>query len=200
MSLSEYRTLRHNAEVLSNNGDYRPELGQTNPKILDDLVERLFQGNGLPIVWEPFAGHVGESRNHDACKEWGIELISYDLAPSDDRVFKADSTKCGPGKLIGGMVFHPPYFGARPFSEEDGEISLLESKEDYLMALEKVVGFAWDSMVAKGVIAAVCRRYRHQGKEIRLDEWFLGLFGDAGFRLVEVWSSEPDLVLVMEKL
>lgn len=197
--LSEYRTLRHNAEVLSDNGDYKPELGQTNPKIFDELVDRLFQGNGLPVIWEPFAGHVGKSRNHDVCKEWGVKLIAYDLVPSDQRVIQADSTSEGPSEPIGGMVFHPSYFGAHPFSYDDGEISRIDDEERYRVALGKVIRFAWEAMISGGIVAAVCRRYRFGGREIKLDEWFLDLFQDVGFELKEVWSSEPDLILVLEK-
>jgi len=196
---SEYIALRQHAVVLGDAGDYEMAKGQTNPAIFDELVDRMFQADVLPVIWEPFAGHVGRSHSHDVCESCQMKLISYDIFPSDERVIRADSTRTGAGEPIGGMIFHPPYYGSCPLSKEKGEISLIEDREAYLDALRSVVKFSFEDMVKGGMVCVVCRRYRHGGEDIRLDEWFLDIFQEAGFILVEVWSSEPDIILVMEK-
>lgn len=196
---AKYLTARRGAKILRDGGGYALERGEMNPVIFEDFVEEVLDRNIPPVIWEPFAGHTGRSKSMDLCVDVGVDLIACDLEPSDPRIIRRDSTMAGPGRQIGAMLFHPPYFGSTLMSGEDGELSGMDESA-YCAALARTIGFAWVAMATRGLVCAVCRDYRYGGERIRLDRWFLSLFVERfSFRLVEVWTSEPDIVLVMEK-
>jgi hypothetical protein len=129
-----------------------------------------------------------------------VLLISYDLAPSDKRVIKADSTVVFPGKsVVGGVFFHPPYFGTAPLSQDKRDISLIGKWEAYIASLKKTVLLIRSALVDGGLVFAVGRDYRYGGKRILLPREYLKLFEEESFELCEVLKSEPDVALIMKK-
>jgi len=197
--MSDYLALRRRARIIRDSGGYDIHLGESNPVIFEDFVERLFDRDLLPTIWEPFAGHTGPSKNCDLCEDVDIELIAYDIAPCDARVKQADSTLHGPQKAIGGLFFHPPYFGTNPMSGNHSDLSIQSDLHMYRNALSCTAGFAAVSLVKDGISCLVCRDYRTAGRRIRLDKIFLELFEGLRFSLIDVWTSEPDIVLVMKR-
>jgi hypothetical protein len=196
----DYLEARRKAKILRDSGGYERGKGEMNPVIFEDFVGEILERGLTPTIWEPFAGHTRRSGNMDFCEDIGVELVACDLEPVDPRVFERDSTIHGPGVPIGGVLFHPPYFGAPLMSNVDGEVSMADSKESYCRAIARTIGFSWVSMVPHALACVVCRDYRYRGQRIRLDRWLMSLFVDRfGFRLVEVWLSEPDIVIILEK-
>jgi hypothetical protein len=55
-------------------------------------------------------------------------------------------------------------------------------------------------MVPHGLACVVGRHYHFGGKQVHLDVIMGELVAKEGFRLVDVWLSEPDVVQIMEKL
>lgn len=201
-SRERYITERRYAKIIEDNGGYDRGDGEMNPAIfsyfLGDVLLRSLESSD---IWEPFAGHTKKSTNMDLCEKLGVNLIAYDLDPIDDRVKRKDSTVCGPGVPIGGVLFHPPYFGASAMSNEDGEVSLRIDRDSYCHAIAKTIVLSMESLVSGGLACVVCRDYRHKGMQITLSEWMCSLFIDRfGFELVEVWSSQPDVILILERL
>jgi hypothetical protein len=49
----------------------------------------------------------------------------------------------------------------------------------------------------RGYACVVGRNYRHGGKNIPLDWWFVKLFLAAGFEIEEMYSSIPDMAVIM---
>lgn len=200
MSIADYIALRTNGMILKDVGGYDYFKGEMNPVIFDEFVGEVLDRDVSPVIWEPFAGHTGPSKAQDfAASIDGLTLVSFDLAPCDFRVVAADSTFVGPGRFVGGVLFHPPYYGSAPLSDKFGEVSLLEDEEAYRAALLKTADFVRIFLEPKGLVCAVGRYYRHAGVRIRLDEWYVELFESIGLALVSVWQSEPDVVLLFEK-
>jgi len=196
---SRYLQLRHVATILRDEGGYDLGAGECNPVIFQEFVGELLDRNSPPYIWEPFAGHTGQSNTIGYCLSiGGIYMMSQDIHPSDSRVMTGDSTREGPPMRPYGMFFHPPYFGSSVFSEETGEMSLIDDLAKYMRLLTKTITLA--NLHEGGLVCAVCRSYRHQGKIIDLPMMFLEIFSECDYDLVEIWSSEPDLVLIMRKL
>ena len=191
---------KRRAMVLPDRRDYDRHVGEMNPFIFDTFATMLVVRGILPVVWEPFAG-TSASRNHDFVEKLGsMLLLSQDLTPRDSRVKRADSTVSGPTLVIGGMVVHPPYFGARLSKDrEPGDVSLNDDMDSYLGAVRKAVELGAKSMVSGGMACVVGRSYRHRGKYVKLDELFHDLMESVGYRLEDVWSSVPDVALIMVK-
>ena len=84
-------------------------------------------------------------------------------------------------------------------SGRSSDLSNALSEEDYVNDLSKTVKLIKESMLLGGLVAAVGRDYRAAGKRIRLDHWFLEIFGNHGFSITDVWTSEPDVVLIFER-
>lgn len=199
MSLSEYMKMRRESKVVRDNGGYRLDQGESNPVIFEDFVGELLERFPEPSIWEPFAGHTGRCKTCDFCDDIGVDLIAYDLDPSDFRVEERDSTKYGPEKRIQGAFFHPPYFGTHRMSNKAQDLSGVDELDEYVAQLGKTVNLIKESMVMGGLVCTVGRDYRVSGKRVRLDHLFLNIFSYYGFRLVEIWGSEPDIVLILEK-
>ena len=199
MRLDDYMLMRSKALILRDNGDYDYTKGEMNPVIFEEFVGEVLDRKGPEAIWEPFSGHTGKSRTQDFVADIEeLELISFDLEPSDVRVRKEDSTKTGPGKIIGGMLFHPSYFGSMFCSSVD-EVGFASTKNKYLQKIEKTIVLAKEWMVPGSLVCAVGRDYRYAGQRIRLDLWYLELFERLGFDLENVWSSEPDVAMLFEK-
>ena len=203
MSVDAYIALRNRAGSLPDLGDYRIGAAEMNPAIFERFVEEMKNAGLLGVIWEPFAGtsypeSLANSYAQDSAKRNGVELISYGLAPRDSRIQIRDSTTEGPGKKIGGMLFHPPYPGSMPLSSHPCELSRKEnwSWEWYAESLGKTIRLAKDSMIPGGLVCVVGRDYSVQGDTIRLSYYYLNLFEKEGFVLQKVWLSSPDVVQI----
>jgi hypothetical protein len=202
VSLESYLRLLRKAPELDSFRDYALNAGEMNPVIFENFVAEIVRRN-LPLaIWEPFAGTsftgsavVSVSQNYAAKN--GIKLISFGLGPTDPRIAEVDSTERGPGTTIGGILFHPPYYGSAPMSPDTRDLSLVKDKAEYLRRLGTVVDNAIPSMVPDSLACAVGRSYRTDGQVMRLELMFLQLFESRGFTLVDVWKSEPDVVLIL---
>jgi len=197
--LTSYLDLRHKAMVLRDIEGYDLARGEMNPVIFEEFLGEVVDSDVTPVIWEPFAGHTGCSRMQNFAEEAEVKLISYDLAPSDERVIKADSTKYGPQEDIGGLLFHPPYFGSSTMSEEKADLSSIEDFQEYVLSLQKIVVLARMSLVSGGLVCAVGRDYRHNGERVKLSSLYMDMFSDSGMSLYQVWLSEPDVVLIFRK-
>jgi hypothetical protein len=201
MSIDAYLALRNRAESLPDLGNYKSGAAEMNPAIFERLVDEVKNAGLLGVIWEPFAGtsypeSLVNSYAQDSAKRNGIELISYGLAPRDSRIQVKDSTIEGPGKKIGGMLFHPPYPGSMPLSCHPCELSKKENWnwEWYVESLKKTIRLAKGSMIPGGLVCAVGRDYSVYSERIRLDHLYLNLFEKEGFVLWKVWLSLPDVV------
>jgi len=187
--------------LLRDVGGYDIAKAESNPVIFEEFVGDVLENDNLPaVIWEPFAGHTGRSKNQDFAASIGLKLLSFDLAPSDERVVKADSTVTGPGEAIGGVFFHPPYFGTAPLSSDERDLSLIEGWKDYIEALRKTVQIASLFTVDGGLVCAVGRDYRHRGDRIRLDLEYIRLFEKDWFKIHTVMGSEPDVAMIFKKI
>ena len=201
MSLSTYIGLRTKALVLVDVGGYDINRAESNPAIFEEFVGVVLENDILPaVIWEPFAGHTGRSRNQDFATGIGLNLVSFDLAPSDNRVMKLDSTVTGPEQSVGGVFFHPPYFGTAPLSQDERDLSLIKDWTEYIEALRKTVRIASLVTVEGGLACAVGRDYRHGGERIRLDLEYLKLFEGDSFQIHAVMESEPDIAMIFKKV
>ena len=197
-SLNKYRELRHKCEVVADNGGYNLANGEMNPAIVDRFVEFL-SDHEAKVTWEPFANPDG--RTFPPFKEAGIRLIAFSLTSGHPDIVVMDSTIYGPAEYdptawaVDGVLFHPPYFGSAPLSEEEGELSLVDSEEKWKEKLQTAADVAMHYCSDDAHICAVGRRYRHGGKEIKLDEWLVAVFSD--MEVVEVWESQPDIAIIL---
>lgn len=200
MSVESYIKLRHKAAKLDVSA-WNPHDGSFNPLIPEIMSFYLSYSHlSQMTVWEPFAGHGGNCHSADIFFKHNIRHIAYDISATDERVKKIDSTLHGPGELISGFLFHPPYFGAANMSNESGEISLLSDIELYLSAIRKTICFGMTSLIKNGLIFSISRRYYNKGKLIPLDEMFLIEFFRFDCVLEEVMLSVPDIVKVFRKV
>jgi len=195
--ISRYRDRLRNGLLLKDVGGYNLAASEMNPAILDELLSVMFDLELPPVIWEPFAGRTKASRFQDISKYNDVELISQTLHPIDPRIREGDSMKFGPGKEIGGVLFHPPYFGSSSFFHDERDACEAENRAEYLAGLDKVVQLFKPRLVRGGLVCAVGRDYRVGGQRIWLPEWYLELFG-GDFSLREVWLSEPDVVIIFE--
>jgi len=197
--LNKYRELHRISRIVRDEGNYEISRGESNPAIFEYLVEELIERFPNPVIWEPFAGHNGKSKTCDFCEDICVDLIAYDIEPVDIRVEQRDSTSVGPSEKIEGAFFHPPYYGAFTMSTKENELSVIHDDGDYWLELGKTIKLAYDSMVVGGLVAAIGRDYRFNGKRIRFDHLILENFSKFGFNLVDVWSSQPDVVQIFER-
>jgi hypothetical protein len=201
MSYGKYLSLRRRAMILSNRGDFEVNNAESNPLLFEEFVGKILENENLPpVIWEPFAGHRGRSKNQDFANRIGLSLISFDIEPSDTRVTEADSTTTGPGETVGGTFFHPPYFGTAPLSQNVKDISHVSDWDKYVEALKKTVRIISLLTVKDGFVCAVGRDYRHGGSRIRLDIQYLKLFESEGFKIDSVMESEPDVAMIFKKV
>ena len=203
MSIDAYIALRNRAGSLPDLGDYHSRAAEMNPAIFERFIKEMKDTGLLGVVWEPFAGtsyshSLANSYAQDSAKRNDIELISHGLAPRDSRIRAKDSTIEGPGKRIGGMLFHPPYPGSMPLSGHLCELSRKEnwSWEWYTESLRKTIRLAKDSMIPGGLVCAVGSDYSVYSERIRLGHLYLSLFESEGFILWKVWLSLPDVVQI----
>jgi hypothetical protein len=190
--------MRRAATILRDDGGYNLAASQMNPVIFEEFVGLILDGELPPVIWEPFAGRVAKSPFCDFAEGVGVTLLAQTLNPVDDRILAADSTVTGPQQLIGGMLFHPPYYASTP-SDNEHDVVHAREKGVYLSNLGMAIDQANQQMVRKGLACVVGRDYRIHGERIHLDIWMLELFQRQGYRLVDVWSSEPDIVLIFRR-
>ena len=203
MSINEYIRLKKDAVHLPDVGGFDINTGEMNPIIAKRFCNRLKGSRSSTTIWEPFAGtsfslSSGINIMHGVAKEVGVKLISYGLEPVDDRVIVKNSVENGPEETINGMLFHPPYWGSSLMSDSPDDLSGIDNEDEYRHKLSCVIDNGVDFMAAGGLVCAIGRDYRHNGKRIRLDLWYLDLFEKRGFVLKEVWTSSPDIVLILE--
>ena len=84
-------------------------------------------------------------------------------------------------------------------SDEPNEVSKWTQWHNYLTALTECRNLGLACLEKGGLVCAVGRDYRTRGNRVRLHEDFLALFESAGCELEEVWSSIPDIVLILRK-
>ena len=195
----KYFLLRRSAVILCDNGGYNLAASEMNPVIFEDFVDLLMERCIHPVIWEPFAGRTTHSPFQDYAKEAGVLLLSQTLHPQDSRIVARDSTEVGPSEKIGGMLFHPPYFGPEPIIEDSRDVCSENGEKSYLHRLRITACLARRKMVKNALVCAVGRDYRIGGRRIRLDLWYLNIFESERFVLDAVWTSEPDVVLIFRK-
>lgn len=195
--LKKYIEMRRVARVLEDRDDYSLDAGEMNPNIVVEMLKEDIQPD---VVWEPFASQRSRLFTNMAWEHTHAMWVPYSLKSHNDFVRKADSTKTGPLDPIGGMLFHPTYFGSVPLCDDKRDVGYLSDRPEYMEALKATVELAKQQMKSGGLVCAVARDYRALGARIRLDYWFLEMFQDAGFELSDVWLSEPDVVLVFRRV
>jgi hypothetical protein len=184
---------------------YNHQICEFNPYIVDLFAKNYLKSGDK--AWEPFAGHFSPNKTIDICAKYGVNLYSFDIAPIDSRVVKADSTITKLNCKIQGAIFHPPYLGSSPMSNENGELSKL-STEQYWNGLKNTVKLIDESM-DHGFVCIVGRilfarqpdkgHFRQPSQKIQLDWMFTELFVELGFGMKEIYNSPPDWVIVLEK-
>jgi hypothetical protein len=187
---SWFRVYRHKARTIPYKDCCRLK-GKVNPYTTTCFFDN-FSNN--EVIWDPFAG---DGISIDLGLEKGLRVLAQDIVTDDDRVLRLDSTKFGPKEKIDGILFHPPYYGTGVFSLEASEIGSF-SKDDYLKALMKVVELGV-SQLESGYVLAVGSSYLSKGKKIDLDWWLASLFLLFGFKVVELWSSVPDIGVLLRR-
>ena len=192
-----YYEMRRVATILRDEGGYSLAASQMNPVIFEEFVGVVLEEEGEPVIWEPFAGRVGRSWFLDFAEEIGIQLLSQTLNPIDSRIVAADSTVTGPDRDIGGVLFHPPYYASAPALDNPRDVVLNMHRANYLRSLGMVMDQAETRIAHGGLVCAIARDYRIHGERIHLDLWMLELFEKRGYCLEDVWSSEPDIVLIL---
>jgi hypothetical protein len=176
-------------------------LGECNPVIFREFVDHVLESSLAPIIWEPFAGHT--RHNFDHCQGFngyglrGLQLLAQDIDPTNEWVFRGDSTLQGPPQRPSGLFFHPPYFGSTSFTPIEGELSMITDEEKYFRALTRTITLA--NLFPGGLACAISRVYRHDGRVIDLPWRFLEIFVQGGYKLIGIWSSEPDMVLIFRR-
>jgi len=193
---SWFRVFRHNAERITEVEDSGWRNGEVNLQLTTEFFDRYFSKG--QVIWEPFGG-TGNVRSIDIGLARGIQMITQDISPSDPRVRKADSTEVGPNELVDGIVFHPPYFGSSPFSADGHDLSCLESADEYLTSLCKVANLGVDCLNNGGIICSVGRSYMYRGCRVNLDWWLASLFIGLGFDVDCLWSSIPDMAVILRR-
>jgi hypothetical protein len=196
--IGDYRNKKRTAIVIPDNGGYDLYNGQMNPEIYKRF-SLLLRERGESFAFEPYASSSGSSFQYfDAnC----ISLYAYSLNPQNDKLIKADATKdvlCKPENVkVGGLIFHPPYYGSSPFSNHADEISNVTDVNDWLYKIKISANLAISSLYSDSLVCVVGRFYRYNNKQIRLDEWFVDIFSEK-LTIKEVWSSIPDIAIIME--
>ena len=196
--MKSYLEMRRNATILRDDGGYNLAACEMNPVIFEEFLGILLDEDLPPVVWEPFAGRVAHSRLCDFAEEVEVTLLAQTLNPVDSRIHQADSMSVGPDRTIGGMIFHPPYF-ASSMTGDKRDVAKPRDEEKYVRNLQAVATRADARMAHNGLVCAVGRDYRIQGKRIRMDKILLELFQNRGYILEDVWSSEPDIVLILRR-
>jgi hypothetical protein len=191
--LGLFRELRHKAEILADNGGYDLAEAEMNPAIYARFAEFLADEEGR-TVFEPFANPDG--RTFSVFRNAGIKVTAYSLTAEHPDILIADATEEEPDGDFDGVLFHPPYFGSKPLSMDRRDLSRYDDEDEWLTQMESAVDVAVEHLNPEGVVCAVGRRYRHNGKEIKLDEWLVQAFYGA-LVPVEVWLSEPDVAIIL---
>ncbi len=189
--------MRREATILRDNGGYDAVFGEMNPVIFEEFMGVVLDRGLPPVIWEPFS--TGSGKFNEMVEEVGVRLVAHSLN-RDSCVRIADSTVTGPEIEIGGMLFHPTYFGSPPLAADDRDLGCVWEKDEYKAELVKTVKLAKSCMAKDGLACAVGRDYRAWGERIRLDHWYLDLFRQADFELESVWSSEPDVALLFRSI
>ena len=197
--MSDYLNMRRNATILRDDGDYNLAAAQMNPVIFEEFVGFLLESELPPVVWEPFAGQIPKSPFLDFAEGVDVTLLAQTLNPVDSRILAADSMVTGPIQTIGGMLFHPPYYASAPMSQDSRDVVLRADRDKYIRRLQAVSTRADARMAPHGLVCAIGRDYRMNGKRVHLDLWLLEMFRNRGYSLVDVWSSEPDIVLILRR-
>lgn len=192
-AVESYKELRHGAERIPDAGGYDLSAGEMNPEIWRRFASLLAR-EGAERAWEPFANPDG--RTFEAFREVGVELVAASLASEHPDIEECDSTTEEPRGDFGGVLFHPPYFGSKPFTLDPRDMSQTRDEDEWLVMMESAADIAVEHMAPGGVVCAVGRRYRHGGREIRLDEWLVMAFCGPLWPAC-VWSSEPDVAIIM---
>lgn len=200
MNISLYRMLRHSSEHIGVGERYAYIEGECNPAIFARFISMLSAIEKPAVVWEPFAGHTGVDRNGLFSEKNGVKRIAHDIEKTGSVMVRdADSTVTGPGEMVTGVFFHPPYFGSCPFSEDPRDISNERTWDGYMSKIRASIGLISKWTKAGGLVCVVAREYTHNKNRILLPDAFATEFGNAGFGLTSVYRSEPDVVLIFKR-
>lgn len=191
---SWFVVLRHNAQRIPVMGGYDRYQGQVNPFITKKFFH-FFSNN--QVIWDPFAG-IGKSFTIDIGLEKGLCVLAQDIGATDNRVRRVNSMTNGPGQRINGIIFHPPYYGTGVFTNDKNDIGLFQLPEDYISGLRKVVELGLEKL-EEGYVCVVGSSYLLRGKRVYLDWWLTALFMEYGLQVVEMWSSEPDIGVILRR-
>jgi len=194
-AVTAYRRLRTRATVVRDEGGYELGAGHANPVLFEEFLGEMLEAGFPAVVWEPFSVPDGTPASFELCDDIGVELVSHSVRSGVPRVVEADSTVMGPGREIGGMFVHPPYFGCNPFSQVEGELSMAADEASYRAALSRTFSLGLAAMERGGLACVVGRRYRRV-VEVKLDEWMAEDLEDVGFSLCAVMMSDPDVAIL----
>ena len=198
MSIEKYRKKRHKAKKLP------PLKNHLSPSLSSSVYKEFANTLGKKkikdnlLIWEPFASPRGNSFHYF----WGtgVRIVAQTLGSIHPDILNGDSTVVGPpklDKLFDGVIFHPPYFGSAAQSDCSLDLSIVRSEDEYRRKIDQAARLSVERLGVGGKVCAVGRRYRFDGKEIKLDEWMIESF--EGFKVSDVWISEPDVIIIMER-
>jgi hypothetical protein len=193
---NSFLTMKHSAKRLDDNKNYNINSGEFNPEIVKHFCNKYVNKND--ILWEPFAGHTNLNKTFIFCEEKEIKYIGYDICSNDVKIEKKNSIVEYPKESVRAVVFHPPYYGSSPFSNEYGEISGINSFNTYIKSLNSVIENISKCMFS-GNVCVVGRSVLVKKERYALDWIFSKLFIDNGFEIKEVISSVPDWVVILGK-
>jgi hypothetical protein len=197
--IHQYQNLRRDAKRLEDFGDYKIDLGQMNPEIYRHF-SLLLESRGAKRVWEQFANPHGRAFHYFP----EMEVIATNIEPVHSGVVKMNTIEMCPDGEFQGIIFHPPYFGTKPFTDNINELSLENDFDEWCEKISMAADMAVECLSDDGLVCAVGRRYRFNGKEIRLDELLVEAFcgnglGGRPMEPQEVWFSEPDIVIIFKR-
>lgn len=178
--------------------------GEMNPSIFIRMLNVVKQRGLVQEIWEQFASPESAARfrrltfgSTVKLQSWGMTGDTHDAwgyyVRDSTMEWPMPSYPCG----MGAVLMHPPYFGSSVMSENSVDLSALKDKEEYKRRLWAAFRMASKVLQVGGLVCAVGRRYRFGGEEVELDRWMLELAEAVGFEIEEVWSSCPDVVLVL---
>ncbi len=182
-------------DVLPDDGGYDLSSGEMNPAIYERFACDL-EAAGFKTAWEPFS--MAKSNGYPYFRRYGIKLIAYSMKWGE-HVIVMDSTVFGPGEVVGGVIFHPPYYGSALLSDDPRDLSAIRDLDTYEKAVGRAAELARQWISRDGLVAAVSRVYRYGGRQIRLDRLMRRLF-DKDMMLQATWISTPDVVQVFRRL
>lgn len=195
----EYMKLRREAKKLGDSGDYILSNGEMNPEIYRQF-SLLLEEKNAKRVWEQFANPNGRAFHFFP----EMEVIATNIQPIHSDVIKMNTLEECPDGTFEGIIFHPPYFGSKAFTDDEKELSQINDLDEWLFQISNAADMAIECLSEDGLVCIIGRQYRCNGKMIKLEELLIESFcgnglGGRPMELVEVWLSEPDIVIILKR-